>query len=193
MMPNSHAIAHRPAAQRGVVLIIALITMAVIAISSAAAIRSAMSQDQVGNAMRAQSLAMQAAESMIRYCESAITANVPTAAQFQVVGHIQAMNDNPATPPLWRSLANWSNNAMVNPMPAGFQDGSGVPYNQLPQCMIQQIPLSMINLDRTQSSPSTFQAFVVVARGFSPDYRAVNGNAVAGAEVWLESTIQVAN
>lgn len=173
-------------------LIIALITMALIAISSAAAIRVAMSQDQVGSAMRSQSLALQAAETMLRYCEAAVTASIPTVAQVAVIRNIQAQD--PANPPLWQNINNWNNNLMTSTLPVGFQlDGSGAQYNRQPQCMIQEIPLTFVAIDRNNPTPPAFQAFLVVARGFSPDYAATNNVGTAGAEVWLESTVQVAN
>lgn len=192
MMSYTLRSAHRRSAQVGVVLIIALITMALIAISSAAAIRVAMSQDQVGSAMRSQSLAMQAAETMLRYCEAAVTASVPTAAQVAVIRNIQPQASGNALS--WRNINNWNNNLMVSTLPAGFLlDGSGALYSRQPQCMVQEIPLNLLNIDRMNPTTTSYQAFVVVARGFSPDYAATNNVGTAGAEVWLESTVQVAN
>lgn len=192
MMPYTLRSAHRRSAQAGVVLIIALITMALIAISSAAAIRVAMSQDQVGSAMRAQSLALQAAETMLRYCEAAVTASVPTAAQVAVIRNIQPQAAT-GTPLAWRNINNWNNNLMVSTLPVGFQlDGSGAAYSRQPQCMVQEILLAQ-TIDRLNPTTTSYQAFLVVARGFSPDYAATNNVGTAGAEVWLESTVQVAN
>jgi type II secretory pathway component PulJ len=65
--------------QQGIVLVVALIMMAVIAVSSAAAIRSVITQDQIGQNLRRQSSARQSAEGMLRLCEAALASLAPSA------------------------------------------------------------------------------------------------------------------
>ena len=63
--------------QQGVSLIIVLIMLGVIALTSAAALRSASSSERVGNNFRMQQLAFGYAEAALRYCETQVTTSSP--------------------------------------------------------------------------------------------------------------------
>lgn len=174
--------------QQGVVLIVALIMMAVIAISSSVALKSALSQDMVSANQRARSVASQAAEAALRYCEASVTATNVTAVQANI-RRAPAMGVDQT--PLWAQADTWAGgNPFVVTLPGTFNfDGSagGTPR---PQCLIQEVTLTpMPSLDPTSPAP---EAYIITARGFSPDYRtSANGTPVAGAEVWLQSSIQI--
>ena len=59
----------RPAAQRGIVLIMALIMLVVISLLTAVSVRNATSSEGVNANVRQTQLAGQAAETALRYCE----------------------------------------------------------------------------------------------------------------------------
>lgn len=47
----------------------------------------------------------------------------------------------------------------------------------------------MPSLDPMSPAP---EAYIITARGFSPDYdTSANGTPISGAEVWLQSSIQI--
>src|SRR5690606_24818602 len=113
---------------------------------------------------RARSIAMQAAESALRYCEAAITAATMTPAQAAI----------PRVPPpaagqlpLWAQPATWVGpSGDVTVLPAAFPfDGGTANFNRRPECMVQQISLR----DRISDTPQAVappEAYVVTARGF---------------------------
>lgn len=179
------------APQQGVVLVVALIMMAVIAVSSAIALRGAMSQDIVAVNQRSRSMASQAAEAALRYCEASITATNMSAAQALIK---RAPPVAAEELPFWARPDSWTGGTgfiYVVQIPKAFQfDGSNAVYNRQPECMIQELSLSaMPSQDRRSPRP---EAFAVTSRGFSPDYaESGNNTPVAGAVVWLQSTVQI--
>lgn len=176
--------------QQGVVLVVALIMMAVIAISSAAAIKSVMTQDRIGSNQRVQSIAAQQAESMLRYCEAALLANTPNGSQQTLRARLQ---NNTPQQRSWTLIANWAPGGSVAfSAPADF-DGSGYSGTRRPQCIVERTDIVEGNLGRTGSdSPSSQTIIMVTARGFSPDYaETANGTLTSGASAWLQSTVQV--
>lgn len=170
----------RPArTQRGVVLIMALIMLAIIAITSAQALKSITLGDQIGNNLRGQKLAQQVAEAGLRWCE------------------MQVLQNNPALPVLpepddptveaWQVLANW-NNAVAVPAAVIANALGNQALPQLPQCLAQLAPLSNLGVaDNNLAQAQVMARSVRVSiRGFSPDYVRVN-NTGAGSEVWIVS------
>lgn len=176
--------------QQGVVLVIALIMMAVIGVSSAIALKSALGQDQIAANQRARSIALQAAESALRYCEAAITAATMTAAQAAIR---RVPPPAAGEQPMWARPATWVGpTADVTVLPAAFPfDGGITNFNRRPECMVQQISLR----DRISETPQSVappEAYVVTARGFSPDYAEdANNTPISGAVIWLQSTVQI--
>lgn len=179
-----------PRQQQGVVLVVALIMMAVIGVSSAIALKSALGQDQIAANQRARSVALQGAESALRYCEAAITAPAMTAAQA-AMPRVAAVAAGEV--PTWATPATWvgpSANVTVLPVAYLF-DGANVRYNRRPECLIQQVTLEDPISDKPGSLPPP-EAYVVTARGFSPDYAENSSNTpIAGAVIWLQSTVQI--
>lgn len=192
--------------QQGVVLVVALIMMAVIAISSAAAIKAVTAQDLIGSNQRTQSMALQAAESGLRYCEALVTAPKLTTEQAGLIGKIQdavATNytdTNSQGEPLqpkqrWEAAGNWiGGNKLSFALPASFQfdrsrDQSS--YTRLPECLIERLDLKPFDKEYTNPPPDPIEAFQITVRGFSPDYtESATGVPLTGAVVWLQSTIQ---
>lgn len=175
--------------QQGVILVIALIMMAVIAVSSSIALKSALLQDMVSANLRSRSMASQAAEAALRYCEASVTTAKLTAAQV-------AMKRAPAVAasetPDWAKTETWTGASQyVVKVPDTFKfDGSDTRYLRPPECLIQEITLSpMPSLDPYSPVP---EAYLITARGFSPDYaESSNSTPIAGAVVWLQSSVQI--
>jgi hypothetical protein len=185
------------------VLVVALIMMAVIAISSAAAIKGVTAQDLVGSNQRTNSMALQAAESALRYCEAMLTTAkltkeqndlLPKVQDVVATGYTVTTDGQSARPKLhWESIDNWVGaNRKSFPLPKTFVfDGSESTYDTRPECLIERLNLPLKNKEYTGSPGYVPQAFLITARGFSPDYAEKdNGTPTNGSVVWLQSTIQ---
>lgn len=167
-------------------LVIALIMMAVIAISSAAAIKGAMTQDQIGSNQRAASVAMQAAESALRFCEALVFRSDLTAAQGSLLANIQEESVDSSNR-WWQDIANWEGGTpRAFTLPTTFQFAAGT-FNRRPQCLIERVGLNAVN---SSTAPGP-EVFIITARGFSPDYIATNNVPTRGSVVWLQSTVQI--
>lgn len=179
-----------PAAQRGVVLVIALILLAVIGLSSAAALRGGLFGDKVSNNLRVGTVALQAAEQALKACEDHVRSTVWGEAGLPVLVPPVPLQPISPNPTLWTVRNNWVGaNAIAYRLPAAAMASvnSGVTYSQAqwPQCLVEPMQLRV-----AAGGSKRVQAFLITARGFSPDY-AVNGANVAtsGTEVWLQSQI----
>ena len=159
--------------QRGVTLIVALVMLVIIGLTSAAVMRSAMSTDTVANNARVQTLAMQAAQIGLRYCESQVTL---AAGLRAVTVHDAAVSEGAE---MWRTFSNWhGKNPVVEEVPSELMasDDSSFTVSRLPQCIVQKSTL-----------PNTY---IVTSRGFSPDYDDdSSGRTLTGSVVWLQSII----
>jgi type IV pilus assembly protein PilX len=176
--------------QQGIVLVVALIMMAVIAVSSAAAIRNVITQDQIGQNLRRQSSARQSAEGMLRLCEAALASLAPSARQQQIRARLQ---DQSSPVGHWQNLGNWAvGGPRVYDLPADLNIAAPS-TGRRPQCLMEAT--HMINGGGPGSSdPSSQVVVIVTARGFSPDYAETpQGAPTQGAQVWLQSTIQVSS
>jgi type II secretory pathway pseudopilin PulG len=155
--------------QRGVALIVALVVLVIIGFTSAAVMRGALNSDLVANNTRVQTLATQAAQVALAYCES----------QYGVPG--SPLNILPAqTPMAWETYGNWSDNSKRTIVPIGYMQSnlsSFVP-STLPQCMVEN----------STTGPGGAPTVVITARGFSPDYHAdeKTGKSDRGSVVWLQ-------
>lgn len=190
--------------ERGVVLVIALILLAVIGLSSAAAIRGSLFGDKVSGNLRASTTAMNAAELALRTCENAVRVGVwrlalpagaPVPPPVWMPGQPQPGVDAvriaaPVIDPQnWTVAGNWVPPAVgwayVLPAAAMVNPNSGVQYPRRPECMVEGMTL----LVRRGGNPNV-RAFLVTARGFSPDYQQDGaGNPTAGSVVRLQSQI----
>lgn len=184
----------RPAQSRGVALVIALILLIVITISSMMIMRSSLFSDMVSKNMRSQNLAMQAAEIALRFCERQVADG---AAGFRVF----ALN-NSAVVNEWQLATNWTAASnRVNTVPAAFL-GAAVNFPVPPECIVRRlsyeeaydgaaVPRNAAKPEDRGVPPEYIFFFRITARGYSPDYeRDANGNAVSGAEIWLQSTVR---
>jgi hypothetical protein len=166
--------------------VIAVMLMAVIAISSAAALRSVINQEKTGQNLRLQLMAKQSAEGMLRLCESALITANPSVIQQQIRGLRQA----PKQPRHWETMANWDiGSNVIFDLPASA-NLTGIANGRRPQCLVEMT--SRVNADRSGVSSPTRVIAIVTARGFSPDFLEDAGRIpTQGAQYWLQSTIDV--
>lgn len=177
----------RPSAQRGVVLIIALVMLVVVSLLTTLSIRSATSTEKVSGNVRTTELASQAAEIALRYCEDAVVQLVFGPVTFPATPDIL---DYEATP-RWRDPANWDiagTDAFIVPGTYVNQTGSPVTFNRPPECMVERMPVVT-----TAGAISTTSTYVITARGFGPEVSAADAarSRPEGSEVWMQSTIEL--
>lgn len=176
------------APQQGIVLVIALIMMGVIAAGSAIAIKLAMSSGQIAASLRGNSLAMQAAEAGLRWCE--------LQARLAVRGNVSAVVIQEETGEgleLWRNRNNFSDDALVASVPQNILATNGlISYPRTPECLVQRFSLPPPLMAETAGAPSIKdqnELLLLTVRGFSPDYR--RGANSTGGEVWLQSILSI--
>ena len=158
-------------AQGGVALLVALVVLVIIGLTSASVMRGALSTDLVANNTRVQTLATQAAQIGLRYCE--IQADVDAG------GDAAALPAAPAD--YWNTYAHWAENKVgIYKVPVDYmqsENGTFTP-DHLPDCMVQKLQLG----------PQV--AYQVTSRGYSPDYSTdEDGFTESGSVVWLQSTV----
>jgi type II secretory pathway pseudopilin PulG len=160
------------ARQGGVALIVALVVLVIIGLTSAAVMRGALSSDLITNNTRVQSLATQAAQVALSYCEQQYRLG-PTPPIIVLTAPAGGADM------AWETFGNWSNVNMVNEVPADYMRSALSTFvpSTLPQCMVQH---------STTGLPNNVPTLVITARGFSPDYAQTNGLTTAGSVVWLQ-------
>lgn len=159
--------------QSGVVLIVVLIMLVVIGLVSAAAMRGALTADQISNNARLENLAKQAAQIALRFCEA--QAILPTPG---ITIYPKPTGIGTDTEAAWQIYANWSGPAVkATTVPESYMKAtdSYAPRSR-PQCLVEN---SIFSTD----------VKVVTARGFGPDYDALSAS---GSVVWLQSVISLA-
>lgn len=161
------------ARERGVTLIIALIMLIIIGLTSASVMRATLNSDQVANNTRTQTLAHQAADVALRYCERQVTMVTPGIP-------IRAAQ----TPPAWESFASWYGGAKVANEVTAAAIGSAISSftpSKLPECIAER-----------SDEVAGAITIIVTARGFSPDYaESDTGRTTAGSVVWLQSKLRL--
>jgi hypothetical protein len=160
-----------------VALIVALVVLVIIGLTSAAVMRGSLSTDLIANNARTQTLAMQAAQIAMRYCEDEAMKDDPAIDVLEA-----AVDDDHAE---WRNYASWSAEGKVNTIPKEYFESEFGTYSlgdkQLPQCIVQKKTIS------------GKEARVVTVRGLSPDYTVneKSGFTESGSVVWLQSTLHL--
>ncbi len=172
--------------QHGISLIIVLVLLAVIGLTSAAAIRSATSDERVTNNARMQNLAQQYADAALRYCESQIAKDDADETRVVTLKEANLVETADGAVPAWSQVVTWTGvggaSASLTALPEvqiKSGDSSFKPTTP-PQCVVEKQVLA-----------DGKKAYVVTGRGFSPDYTANTrtGATTGGAVVWLQSTL----
>lgn len=180
----------RSHAQRGVVLVIALLMLVVISLVASLSIRNATSSEAVSGNVRTTQLAMQAAEIALRYCERSVVDIANSTTTFATTfasSNIQAYSSTPK----WQSTTLWdSTNTAVFILPSTSLNASGISttFARMPECIVENLPEA--NASGATTSTNTY---VITARGFGPEVAAANAtrSRPEGSEVWLQSTIVI--
>jgi type IV pilus assembly protein PilX len=182
-----------PVAQRGVVLIVAMILLIVISMLAVSSMRNSASTEALAGNLRTTELATQAADIALRHCESSVIEIMTVAKGASSTGYateITAGDILPAVePPNWKNLTNWDGAAAVSHLIPTTLVGNTVTYKRPPECMIEILPVILAN----GTTPSSTASFVITARGFGPEVAAADGSRSrpAGSEVWLQSHIEL--
>lgn len=159
--------------QCGVALVIALVVLAVIGLTSVAVMRGALNSDLLANHARIQGFASQAAQLALRYCESELLKKVPA---------IAVLDATPTgTPGQWEDFGQWfPEGGAAQTVPDAWlktADSSIADSQRPPQCLAEHSALGGA-------------AYIVTARGFSPDYSEdAKGRTQTGSVVWLQSQL----
>ena len=184
---NNPGVAHRSGAakgERGIVLVLALILLVIISMVAIMAVKGSISGEQVSNNLRSNAVATQAAETALRYCENEVLSGVSTLA----IQDVPLGATDSVFPTVWATRANWSTTKAntVTAAIANSANAAGRTLNALPQCMIEKFPMPGGGTGGTDR-----EAYVITARGFSPDYALDSGGKViSGGEVWLQSVLR---
>ena len=185
-------LANRPGhqAERGIVLVIALILLVIISLLAVTSLRNAASSESVSGNVRTTELATQAAEIALRHCESSairitkLIANpLDTSAQATYPTTLVEANVlRASTAVQWQSTATWDSTSTATfVLPSSLVGGTAT-YQRPPECMVESLT------GNTPTGPPA--SFVITARGFGPEVAATTGRP-AGTVVWLQSTIEI--
>ena len=186
------AYAPRHQAERGIVLVIALILLVIISLLAVTSLRNAGSSESVAGNVRTTELATQAADIALRHCESSaikitklIANDSDTSAQATYpTTLVEANVQRVSTADQWKSVTNWdSTTTAVFVLPSDLV-GNTATYQRPPECMVESLT------GVTPTGPPA--SFVITARGFGPEVAAGTGRP-AGTVVWLQSTIEIQN
>lgn len=187
------AYAPRHQAERGIVLVIALILLVIISLLAVTSLRNAGSSESVAGNVRTTELATQAADIALRHCESSaikitkrIANDSDTSAQATYpTTLVEANVQRVTTADQWKSVSNWDSTTTtaVFVLPSTLV-GNTATYQRPPECMVESLT------GVTPTGPPA--SFVITARGFGPEVAAGTGRP-AGTVVWLQSTIEIQN
>ena len=189
----------KKAAQRGIVLILALIMLVVISLLTALAVRNATSSEAVNSNVRQTQLASQAAETALRYCEDAVTTflaastatltftSPPSSTSFTL--DATYLQDMVSGTPTSMVAANWdtttaANRILVIPAVSVNRVGITSTFSRPPECMVNRLSPS--------TSTNYWKNFAITARGFGPEVAPADStrSRPTGSEIWMQSSIE---
>ena len=185
--------------QQGIVMVMTLILLTVMAVSTAVAVRLSLTTDMVGANLRARTLAFQAAEAALRYCEEKVTSeftSLPMLVNYQ--------KDEE-----WLDEAAWAGPAKLE-VP---REKLGLPDNikKNPQCLFRYLTIDdwrkiappepgTVTAESRGFDADRFLFFRITVRGFSPGYQdhdnlktgqvLIDYQTAKGAEVRLQSMVR---
>ncbi|MBF1236512.1 MAG: hypothetical protein HXM43_12000 [Lautropia mirabilis] len=185
--------------QQGIVMLMTLILLTVMAVSTAVAVRLSLTTDMVGANLRARTLAFQAAEAALRYCEEKVINEFSTLPML-----VNYQKDEE-----WADDSAWAGPAKLE-VP---REQLGLPDNikKNPQCLFRFLTIDewrksappepgTVTAESRGFDADRFLFFRITVRGFSPgyqEYAARKGNqsltdyqSAKGAEVRLQSMVR---
>jgi type IV pilus assembly protein PilX len=176
-------------AESGIVLIFALILLILISFIASMAIQRATSGEQVSKALRTHTVAFQAAETALRFCEDQVLKTSTVVSGKNVLVPSPYPMDGSA-PALWSTRTNWDlaagkavaiDSTLINSKDSAARK---LPTEVLPRCMVERMRLD-------SDEGAEVDAFLITAIGFSADYHQTTSASPpdAGGEVWLQSTV----
>ncbi len=167
----------RRARSRGIALLVVLVLLLVMGLTTGMAMRSAVTTQKVGAALRLDSVAQQAAEAALRACEDEI--DKPPGQGAPELANLDTLPAQPVDQLRWSQFSWWAPTP-----PQADQVVRYVPPNVVPpgtpnpECLVERMSLS-----------TNQPAIVVTVRGFSPGYTfdPSTGQTLSGQVVWLQS------
>jgi hypothetical protein len=135
----------------------------------------------VAGTTRSQSLALEAAEMALRYCEQQALSPTPAITIYEVFEEGEPIARRWQVKEVWEG---GSKSASSVPLSLLNSDSSKQTYSVAPQCLVERL--------RLPTDPDKDElGFLVTARGFSPDATLTSSGALAsGAQVWIQSIVQ---
>lgn len=174
--------------QNGFVLVVSLIFMLIMTVLAVTAIHRSILDEKVTGNLRSQNIALQAAETALRYCQKDLEATGPdgnlplipgttqTIGGIKIIGYprdIEPSSTIPPAPKKWSDKLNWT------PENTKTLDLDLTLHAALPaQCMIEEYPI------KDPLKAKVYVAYLITARG-------IGGN--ANTIVWVQQTIRAGN
>lgn len=155
----------------GFSLVIVLLLLGALALSSAHTLRSASSSAKIAHSFHMQGLALQSAQTALRFCEQQLLQP-----ELQRLAQLldAALPAGTAAAPVWQQAARWRSAELLSPPAAWLVAGV------LPVCLVEKQPVG------------AGLVHVVTARGFSPDWRGdAEAATLGGSAVWLQSIVLI--
>lgn len=174
--------------QNGFVLVVSLIFMLIMTVLAVTAINRSILDEKVTGNLRSQNIALQAAESALRYCQKNLEATGPsgylpltpgttqTIGGIKIIGYPRDIDPSltiPTAPNKWSDSANWTLET-TKTLGLELTTHSASPA----QCMIEEYPM------KDPLKAKVYVAYQITARG-------VGGN--ASSIVWVQQTIRTGN
>lgn len=169
MKPNSN--------QHGLVLPLVLIFLVIMMVLGTAMIRNVTLEEKMAGNMRNRSLAFQAAERALRYCESSVQLGTNTALGITLhpEGPIKTGGDTGRN--YWEVEAQWANRAVLVPRSAGEISAGSIALASQPQCMVEVLTAPITSSHSTaaieRDSGNQKTQFRITARGVGLDANTV--------------------
>lgn len=161
----------------GLSLVLVLVLLAALSLGAVASLRHVAGTHKVGSSFRMQTLAWQAAQAALRYCEGQLL--LPDAARASGLREAELPQAS-ALSPAWKQAARWQPGQAPTVPPAWWDaaQARGVPA---PACLVETQPLA------------SGRVHVLTARAFAPDWRgdAASGRTDAGAVAWLQAVLLI--
>ncbi|MDO4231164.1 MAG: hypothetical protein Q4D19_03425 [Lautropia sp.] len=163
-----------PAGQRGGVMLLALIMMAVLVIGATVAAKLSMNSDRVAHNMRARQLALESAESALRWCERQVF-NSPQGVLMLSSANYTSRDDE------WLDQAYWNSHGLKVPL-AEVNLRRTMSATHQPVCLVRHFTLEewrelyppvsgSVTVESKGYDPKHFMFYRITARGYSPDYQ----------------------